>query len=49
MNAVVRRIERILTNSGYIQELHKSGKNWLDISDEEALEKDLTFIKSIDI
>ena len=49
MNAVVRRIERIFTNSGYILELHKSGKNWLDISDEEALEKDLTFIKSIDI
>ncbi len=49
MNDVVRRIERMFTNSGYLQELHKSGKNWLDISDEEALEKDLTFIKCIKI
>ncbi len=29
------------------KELHKSAKNWLDISDEETPEKDLAFIKSI--
>ena len=42
-------LDSMFTNSGYLQELHKSGKNWLDISDEEALEKDLTFIKCIKI
>ncbi len=47
MKAVVARIERMFTNPTYLHELHKSAKNWLDISDEEALEKDLAFIKSI--
>ena len=47
MKAVVARIERMFTNPDYLRELHKSNKNWLDISDDEALEKDLTFIKGI--
>ena len=33
----------------YLTELKKSGKNWLDISDEEAMEKDLEFIRNITI
>ncbi len=47
MNAVITRIERMFTNPDYLRELHKSNKNWLDISDDEALERDLAFIKSI--
>ena len=49
MKAIVTRVERMFTNPGYLRELHKSDKNWLDISDDEALEKDLAFIKSITI
>ncbi len=47
MKAVTTRIELMFTNPGYLRELHKSDKNWLDIPDEAALEKDLAFIKSI--
>lgn len=47
MKAIVTRIERIFTNPDYLREFHKSNKNWLDISDDEALERDLAFIKSI--
>lgn len=47
MKAVVNRIERMFTDSNYLRELHKSNKNWLNISDDEALKRDLAFIKSI--
>ena len=47
MKAVIRRIERMLTNPAYLSGLRSSGKNWLDISDDEVIEKDLAFIKSI--
>ena len=47
MKAVTRRIERMFTNSAYLSGLHSSGKNWLDISDDEAIEKNLDFLKSI--
>ncbi len=47
MKAVVTRIERMFTNPNYLRELHKSDKNWLDISDDEVLERDIAFIKSI--
>lgn len=46
-NAVITRIERMFTNPDYLRDFHKSQKNWLDISDDEVLEKDLAFIKSI--
>lgn len=48
-NDITARIERMFKNPGYLSELKKSGKNWLDISDEEALEKDLDFIRDITI
>ena len=48
-NDIEARIERMFKNPGYLSELKKSGKNWLDISDEEALEKDLAFIRDITI
>ena len=47
INAVISRIEQMFTNPGYLRELHRSDKNWLDISDEAVLERDLAFIKSI--
>ena len=47
MDAVITRIERMFTNPDYLRELHKSNKNWLDISDDAALERDLAFLKSI--
>lgn len=48
-NDILARIERTFKNPGYLSELKKSGKNWLDISDEEALEKNLAFIRDITI
>ena len=47
MDTVVKRIERIFTNSNYLKELKKSNKNWLDLTAEEAIEKIIVFIKSI--
>ena len=47
INAVISRIEQMFTNPSYLRELHRSDKNWLDISDEAVLERDLAFIKSI--
>ena len=47
MKAVVNRIDRMFSNPDYIRRLHESGKNWLDISDNEVLERDLAFLKSI--
>ena len=47
MKAIIIRVEQMFANPGYLRELHKSDKNWLDIPDDEVLEKDLAFIKSI--
>ena len=47
MSDFYERIERMFTNPNYLRELHKSGKNWLGISDNEVIERNLTFIKNI--
>ncbi len=47
MNAVTRRIERMFADPAYLRELRSSDKNWLDISADKAIEKDLAFINSI--
>lgn len=47
MNEIIRRVERGFKNSGFIKEINKSKKNWMDISTEEALEKDIEFVKSL--
>ena len=47
MKAIVTRVERMFNNPSYFRELHKSDKNWLDISDDEILKADLAFIKGI--
>ncbi len=47
MTAIIKRIERMFTNADYKNELRRSNKNWLGLSIDEVLEKDLEYIKSI--
>ena len=47
MEDIINRTERMFTNPGYLRELNRSGKNWLDISTAEAIETDLEFLRSI--
>lgn len=47
MMAVITRLEFMFTNPDYLREFYNSDKNWLDITDDEVLEKVLSFIKSI--
>lgn len=47
INEIIRRIERVFTNTGFIKEIHKSKKNWMDISTEEALQRNIEFVKSL--
>lgn len=47
MDDIILRVERVFTSKDYLRELQKSDKNWLDISVEEVLEKDLEFLRSI--
>lgn len=47
MNEIIRRVERVFKNSGFIKEINKSKKNWMDISTEEALTKDIEFVKAL--
>lgn len=44
---IKRRAERVFTNSTYKKQVERSGKNWLDLSVEEVLKKDLEFIQGI--
>ncbi len=48
MDEVIKRVERVFTNKRYLAELKKSGKNWVGIPDEDVLESDVTFLKSIE-
>ena len=47
MDEVVARVTRVFENKKYIQEVEKSGKNWLDISTESVLKEDIEFLKRI--
>lgn len=47
MNVAIPRIEWMFTNPGYLWELHKTEKNWLDIPDDAVLKRNLAFIKRI--
>jgi predicted nucleotidyltransferase component of viral defense system len=44
---ISNRIERVFTDSSFIRGIRTSRKNWMDISVEEALEKDIEFIKTL--
>lgn len=47
INEVVRRIGRVFRDDRFIREVDKSMKNWMDISTEEVLEKNIMFVKSL--
>lgn len=47
INEIIRRVERVFKNKGFIKEINKSKKNWMDISVEEVLKKDVEFVKSL--
>ena len=49
MDDIILRVERVFANKVYLRELRRSDKNWLDISIEEVLEKDLAFLRSIQL
>ena len=42
---VIARIERVFRNTSFINSIEKSKKNWLEISVEEALERNIDFIR----
>ena len=42
-----RRAERIFTSSTYKKQVERSKKNWLDLSVDEVLKKDLAFLYKI--
>ena len=44
---VIARIERVFRNTSFINSIEKSKKNWLEISVEEALERNIDFIRSL--
>lgn len=47
MEEIIKRIERIFHDKTFINEVNKSKKNWMDISTEEALQKNIDFVKSL--
>lgn len=46
---IVSRMERILSNKILIRNIKTSKKNWLDLSLEEVLNKDLEFIRNLKV
>lgn len=46
---IVTRMERILNNKLFISNIKTSKKNWLDLSLEEVLQKDLEFIRNLNV
>lgn len=47
IEGIKKRAERIFTNSTYKKQVERSRKNWLDLSVEEVLKKDLAFIQGL--
>ncbi len=47
VNEIIRRVEKVFHNVGFIEKINKSGKNWMDLSTEEVLKKDIIFINSL--
>lgn len=47
MNEIIKRVERVFKDSAFIKEVNRSKKNWMDISAEEALERDIEFVKAL--
>ena len=47
IDELIKRIERVFSNSLFIKEMIKSKKNWMDITNEEALKRNIEFVKSL--
>lgn len=47
IHEIIRRVERIFKNEEFIKEISRSKKNWLDISSEEVVVKNIEFVKSL--
>lgn len=47
INELIKRMERVFKNGTFIKEADKSKKNWMDISTEEAIKRDIEFVKSL--
>lgn len=47
VDEIIRRIERVFNNDGFISEISKSKKNWMDISIREVLKRNIEFVKSL--
>lgn len=47
INELIRRLERVFKNTAFLKEINKSKKNWMDITTEEALKRDLEFVRSL--
>lgn len=47
MNEIIKRVERVFKDSAFIKEVNRLKKNWMDISAEEALERDIEFVKAL--
>lgn len=45
---IYKRLERIFTSSTYIRRVERSQKNWLDLSVDEVMKKNLEFVYRID-
>lgn len=44
---VIARIERVFRNTSFINSIEKSKKNWLEISVEEALQRNIDFLRTL--
>ncbi len=47
VDEIKKRADRIFTNSTYKKQVERSKKNWLDISVEEVLKRNLKFIQGM--
>lgn len=47
IDELIKRIERVFSNNLFIKEMTKSKKNWMDITNEEALKRNIEFAKSL--
>lgn len=45
---ITKRIRRVFTNIGFKKHAEESGKNWLDITTEEVLDRNIEFIASLE-
>ena len=47
IDELIKRIEKVFSDSLFIKEMTKSKKNWMDITNEEVLKRNIEFVKSL--